>query len=360
MTEQQTELKKLIDGIDDLWYTETYHKVELPEAEYLKILTKQQTENRQALYKIEKMLENGVSLDFTDHNNQSVMDWAVTQNSVELIEILIKYSVRFQKEHLCRAATFGADRVIKFLIEEQGISPVRKSSRDYSVLACARSSRHSRNVLPYLIEVLKKYKNDRMPPPKKPKDLTEENIRKHLPNLDLKNHHKQKLDNLIDSIFVEEYSVSMAFFYESIAEQDPDIVFACIDLMNQATTTPPKDKTTKKINWTDGRHLHHGNLVIEGKLDIRSLMVTGNLTVKGEASNVQGRTLFVGGNFDCKSFYTEGPVVIGGNLVSTQVHAYYNDYTLEVKQTLKADTLLIKGYHLVKAKIAEVKNRIEQ
>ncbi|WP_133054801.1 hypothetical protein [Niastella populi] len=54
-------------------------------------------------------------------------------------------------------------------------------------------------------------------------------------------------------------------------------------------------------------------------LKIRSLMVTGNLTVQGHASNVEGRRLFAGGDFECEMMYPDVPVIIGGNLKAKKV-----------------------------------------
>jgi cytoskeletal protein CcmA (bactofilin family) len=142
-----------------------------------------------------------------------------------------------------------------------------------------------------------------------------------------------------------------------IAAQHPELVFACIALIKNAITSEPKDKVVKSIS---GQHYaHHGNLVVTGDLKIRSLMVTGNLTVKGRASNVQGCQLFVGGDLECETMYTEGPVIIGGNLSAKKIETYYNDYALEVKQTLQADTLII-DHHQVIANHFDVKERIEK
>jgi hypothetical protein len=58
--------------------------------------------------------------------------------------------------------------------------------------------------------------------------------------------------------------------------------------------------------------------------------------------------------------YSEGPVCIGGNLKAKKVETYYNDYALEVKQTLQADILIIGGYHQVLAGQFDVKERIEK
>jgi hypothetical protein len=135
------------------------------------------------------------------------------------------------------------------------------------------------------------------------------------------------------------------------------LIFACIELIKKAITSEPKVKVIKNI--TKENSVHHGNLMVTGNLKIRSLMVTGNLTVQGHASNVEGCRLFVGGDFECETMYSEGPVIIGGNLKAKKVDTYYNDYALEVKQTLQADTLIINDHQVI-ANHFDVKERIEK
>lgn len=250
----------------------------------------------------------------------------------------------------------GADNVVESLIDEKGIDPGKKPAKEISVLSFARSLKYNENVLPYLIELLKKTKDQRLPPPKKLLALAERDVMNYLPHLSLQPWLKQKLEQIIDAIFVEEHSVSIDEFYEIIQDQDPDMVFPCIELISQTSTTPPKDKSIKKV--TGKPMIHHGNLEVTGNLNVISLMVTGNLKVHGEVKNVQGRQLYVGGDLGCDNMYTEGPAIIGGNLKAKKIEAIYNDYALDVKQTLSAHTLIIDK-HQVKAGKMEVEERVE-
>ena len=361
MSEKQSELESLIRSINDLHYLYQYDIKEKSEAEFQAKLTRLNEENRQALSAIRALIESG-AVDLTaKRGNHSVMDQAVVKDNVELIEMLISYGVPIEGNvgmtPLHRAAEFGALRVVKFLIEEKGLSPRRKQPGEYSVLSSARESSFSGAVLPYLIEVLKKTKSERLPPPKKMFELTEENMLKWLPQIPIPVHSKEKLYDIVDSLFVEDYSTTVSYFYTTIERQVPELVFACIALIKNAITSAPKDKTVKKIPGQS--YVHHGNLVVTENLKVRSLMVTGNLIVKGNVSNVQGCALFVGGDFECENMYTEGPVVIGGNLKAKKVEAFYNDYALEVKQTLQADTLII-DHHVVIAGQFDVIERIEK
>lgn len=367
MTEQQHALINLIHKIDDLRYLETYKRVELPAAEYLQALRKAQDKNAELVDDIRRMLAEGVSLDFKTVNGHTPLLVAVTQNNVELVQLLMDHGADLHAAvgydtPLHRAAEFGADRVVRFLIEK-GLDPRGRSPGGRTVLAAARSSRHSKNVVPLLVELLKQTKSQRPPPPKKLKELSEENVLRYLSGpvpAGVEARDWDALKAFMDSLFVEEHSVTIDQLYEDIEEQGamrPHLVFACIDLIRQVSTKAPARKTLKKVSKPV--HVHHGDLEMDGDLGVRSLMVTGSLTVKGKASNPQGRQLFVGGDFECDALDTQGPVVIGGDLRARTIEARYNDYALEVRGVLKADTLTVDR-HLVKAGRFEVKERIDR
>ncbi|MFP2906254.1 ankyrin repeat domain-containing protein [Pyxidicoccus sp. 3LFB2] len=367
MTDRQHELISLLQKINDLHYIETYNRVELEQAQYLAILRKAQDGNATVIDSIRRLLSEGVSLDFKTINGHTPLAVAVTHNNVEVVQLLLEHGADIHSTGgydtpLHRAAEFGADRVVRFLLEK-GLDPRGRTPGGMSVLSAARSSRHSKNVVPMLVELLKKTKSERPPPPKKLKELSEENVTRYLSgaapeHLDARDW--EALRDFMDSVFVEEHSVTIDQLYEGIEEHGgmrPQLVFACIDLIKQVSTREPKQKTVKKVS--KNVYIHHGDLEVDGNLKVGSLMVTGSLKVKGKAENVQGRQLFVGGDFECDTLYTEGPVVIGGDLQARAVDAYYNDYSLEVRGVLKADTLTVER-HQVKADRFDVRERIDK
>lgn len=367
MNEAQRELMGLIEGIDDLFYIETYHRVERPEAEYLEILRRAQAKNAALLGRIGELLRSGVSLDFTRPSGHTPLMVAVTHNNVELLELLIAHgadvhAVVGHDAPLHRAAEFGADRVVRALIE-RGVDPRGLAQGGRTPLSVARSSRHSRRVAPMLVELLKPTKSRRPPPPKKLKELAEVEVMAYLDGeapAAVQPATWQALRAFMDSVFVEEHSVTIDQLYEGIEEHgatDPSLVFACVDLIRRVARRAPRSRTIKRL--AKPVHVHHGDLEIAGDLVVRSLMVTGDLEVRGDASNVQGRRLFVGGDFTCEVFRTEGPAVIGGDLEARVVDAYYNDYGLEVRGTLRADRLVIER-HVVQAGAFAVKERVER
>jgi ankyrin repeat protein len=127
MTEEQAEILRSIHRIDNLFYTEDYRRRELPASEYAALLQRAQAHNTALVARIAELLAAGVSLDFTDQNGRTPLLVAVTQNHVELVALLLEHGadmraiVRYDAP-IHRAAEFGADRVVRFLID-RGVDP---------------------------------------------------------------------------------------------------------------------------------------------------------------------------------------------------------------------------------------------
>ncbi|QSQ15866.1 ankyrin repeat domain-containing protein [Myxococcus landrumensis] len=364
MTNEQSELIGLIRHVRSHHYIEAFVKKQ-DEAEYQTRLAQECAENAVTLGKIRELLASGVSLDFADINHHTPLQLAVTQNNVELVQLLMAHGADIRAAvgydtPLHRAAEFGADRVVRFLIE-QGLDPRGLSPGGASVLSRARSSRHSREVPALLVELLLPTKSQRPPPPKKAKGLSEEKVVGYLsgdapPGVNPRSW--SKLRSLMDAVYVETHFVTLNEFYAGIEEQssmNPDLVFAGIGLIRATLAEAPKAKSVKKV--AKGSYVHHGDLEVTGKLSVGSMMVTGNLTVKGQVDNFVGAALFVGGDFKCESFVSEGPVIIGGDLEADLVKVRGNDYGLEVRGTLRARKLVVEHKHFVTAARFEVQER---
>jgi hypothetical protein len=364
MTKQQEELLWLIGQVDNLAYTETYKYKELPEAEYRALLNQKLAANRAVVAKIRELLQSGLDLNFEDVNHHTPLLQAVTQNDVELVQLLMEFGADIRQgpypSPIHRAAEFGSDRVVRFMIE-QGVDP-RAKPYGRSVLAAARASSYSGRVVPMLLELLKPTKSQRGERPKKLHELAEERVQTYLDTHDLSQvPGAQTLRDIIEGIFVEEHSVTIQDFYRDIEEQgrrNPELVFACINLVKECASTRPKDKVVKKL--AKERRAHFGSLEVQGNLDVVSLMVTGDLIVRGMLVNHEGRQLFVGGNVECSQMVTEGPVVVGGNLKAARIRALDNDYGLFVHNTLIADQLTVEDHHHIEAKNFLVKERLEK
>lgn len=311
--------------------------------------------------RIDEILIGGLSLDFKTINGHSPLAVAVVQNNTDLVELLERHGADLQEPHLLhRAAQFGADRVVRLLVETKGIPIRRTNPSEYSVLAAARASRHSGNVVPMLTEMLRTSKDERLPQ-KTTKELSEEAMLEFLKEVALSQTDRERLEVVLDAIFVEERSLTIQSFYSIIEDQaqmHPELVFACIELIRGASTTAPKDATLKQL--PKGTRAHHGNLTILGRADVGALLVTGDLRVEGELRNLEGCQLFVGGDCYCQRMVSQGPVIIGGTLNATRISAANNDYALEVKGAIEATTLEIEPYKVVRSGRIDVENRIER
>ncbi|MCK8502240.1 MULTISPECIES: ankyrin repeat domain-containing protein [Myxococcus] len=365
MTQQQYEFLNLIRQVRSHNFIEDHIRPRDP-ADYERRLAKEQAENEVTLEEIRQALASGLSLDFADQNHHTPLLTAVTQNNVALIQLLMAHGADIRVAHgnempLHRAAEFGADRVVRFIIE-QGVDPRTPSPFGGSALRIARNSRHSRGVPAMLVQLLLPTKDQRPPPPKKLKGLSEEKVMKYLssePPAGVSAASWTMLRGIMEAVFVEAHAVSLEELYAGIEDRssvNPDLVFAAIGLIQAVIVEAPKNKSVKKL--AKDSYAHHGDLEINGPLTVKSLLVTGNLTVKGKAANRQGASLFVGGAFTCESFYTEGPVIIGGDLDASHVEAAHNDYALEVRGTLRTPKLVVKQ-HVVKAGHFEVQERVD-
>lgn len=348
--ENSEKLKELIGKIDTLYWLYEWRKPEESEADFQKKLKIKTDKHKTVLKEIETLLEETkMDVNERDENGYNALHWAVTNDNVALIKLLFKYGAVYKSDDnnssLHRAATFGALNVVKYFIEEMGISPQKKSPDEYSVLAAARESKHSKKVVPYLVKFLLDSKYQKPAAPKKLKPLSEADVLAHLPEINLQPDLKEKLTEIITAVFVEEHSVNIQEFYEIIQAQEPDLVFACVDLFKKASSKAAANKSAKKIPASF--YAHVGDLEITANCNVNSLLVTGNLTILGNIKNVEGCQIFVGGNLTCEKMHTEGPVVIGGDLVAKEIKAEYNDYSLKVYGKIIAEKLTIDNHAVI-------------
>ncbi|MBB1246766.1 hypothetical protein GL263_24905 [Streptomyces durbertensis] len=76
---------------------------------------------------------------------------------------------------------------------------------------------------------------------------------------------------------------------------------------------------------------HHGDLVVEGGLDVVApLVVTGSLTVGGVLADCgPDSVVVVGGDVTARGVFTDGEMCVLGGIRAEVVHGYYNDNTLQ-------------------------------
>jgi ankyrin repeat protein len=96
-------------------------------------------------------------------------------------------------------------------------------------------------------------------------------------------------------------------------------------------------------------HFHKGDLEIEGDLYLdEPMLVTGSLKVgKHLADGGTDSMLIVGGDLTVGTMFTEGDVVVGGDLKSEGlVYAFYNDQVLKVEGVLYAPVVIEDDHHV--------------
>ncbi|MFF1650371.1 hypothetical protein [Streptomyces sp. NPDC058240] len=95
----------------------------------------------------------------------------------------------------------------------------------------------------------------------------------------------------------------------------------------------------------DAPFFHHGDLVVQGHLDVMApFVVTGSLTVEGCLSDCgPDSVVAVGGDVTARAVRTGGEMSVGGDIEAEVVHGYYNDHTLQAA-TIRA-RLVIEDEH---------------
>src|SRR5262249_13199666 len=76
------------------------------------------------------------------------------------------------------------------------------------------------------------------------------------------------------------------------------------------------------------------------------LVILGDMTVDGNVAIGEQGFLLVGGNVKVTQLDSEGEVTIGGDLHASVVHVRYNDYSLDVHDTLRASVLIQNDHHV--------------
>ncbi|MFI8434527.1 hypothetical protein ACIGJO_12390 [Streptomyces sp. NPDC079020] len=96
---------------------------------------------------------------------------------------------------------------------------------------------------------------------------------------------------------------------------------------------------------------HHGDLVVDGDLDVWStFVVTGSLTVSGVLADcAPDSVVAVGGDVRARAVHTEGEMSVGGAIEADVVYGYYNNQTLRAR-TIRA-RLVIEDDHRTDATV---------
>ncbi|MCP3138635.1 ankyrin repeat domain-containing protein [Pyxidicoccus xibeiensis] len=109
---------------------------------------------------------------------------------------------------------------------------------------------------------------------------------------------------------------------------------------------PPEQKTP---SFSKAPRFVRGDLTVKKDVNLSGpLLVTGNLTVEGVLRNAGPEGLLVvGGSLRATGLDTSGEVVVGEDLVAQVVWGHYNDHSLLVGGTLKADVVIEDDHNVV-------------
>lgn len=317
---------------------------------------------------IRSALEQGFDFNRPDKNGWSSAFHAAWCPDPRALELLIDAGLDPVKPRadgytlLHRAATFGRVAVIRLLLKA-GIPFDVKTASGKTPLDSARIMKHGKPALKLLTRLTQKAKQKAGSRGSAPKgDVTLIDVKKAIAVLAPKLKGKffryvkrRDLETFAEAFFSgADKPTTKRFLTEMAKQDDPGLIAAAVFIAHRATKiSPRKLKLTKKARTI----VHVGDLEIDGDFSAGILVVTGNLVVSGKLSNYEGAVVAVGGNLIAQSVWTEGPMLVAGDLHAKQyVYGYYNDYPLRVGGSLKT-SLLIQEQHAVEASRFCVKNR---
>lgn len=108
---------------------------------------------------------------------------------------------------------------------------------------------------------------------------------------------------------------------------------------------------------------HHGDLTLtDGTCVTGPLLVTGALRVTGHLTDTTPESIvIVGGDLEVGSLFTEGDVLVGGDLKSAGVvYGFYNDQVLQVEGAIHAPVLIEDDHHVDALRGLEVKHHYDR
>jgi len=258
------------------------------------------------------------------------------------------------------AAEFGANDVIKMLVD-RGIAPdVPDPITLRTPIGVARSWQHGQRAVPLLIELMRAH-GCTPAPPRRGDDLRLDRVQMALAEVgaDLPPWTRTRLHDAVEGFFVERQGGKCRDFLKQLAEQnDNDLIGAAVAVVNRASDAKPRAKAVKTNR---GELIHHGDVEIVGDYEAVTLVVTGNLIVRGLLTNYEGRLVCVGGTLQANAVWSEGPLWVGGGLTAEVAFCCCdNDYGTVVGGALVAPTLLHLNKHSIKAGSIRTDHRFER
>lgn len=269
---------------------------------------------------------------------------AATQGNRGPLEVLLAHGVPVDHANpgdgmlIHRAAAFSNVDAVRMLVA-RGVAPDVRDTTGRTPLAHARGWNHGLRAVPVLIELMQAH--GCTPAPARRSDDLQANamlaaIRADAP---------AALTRLVSAFFVERLSGRSGDFLRIVAEQHDTAVLASgIELVRKVSTAKPKAKVvTGARNGKPKRVdvVHHGDFELVGDTNAVTLVVTGNLTVRGLLTNFEGCVVGVGGSLDADAVWSEGPFSVGGDARARDVFGVGdNDYLASIGGALDTPLLV--------------------
>ena len=238
-----------------------------------------------------------------------------------------------------RAAEFGRVDVVRMLVE-RGVAVDVRDKSNRTPLSYARAWRHGARAVPVLISLMQE-QGCTPGKPRRGDDLLAGTVRDAVSELgpQLPPPTRAALERSVAAFFTEYAGGKTSDFLLELAEQsDSELLAAGVRVVQRASTKEPRAKTVKSKRLTLA---HHGDLEVAGDCNAITLVVTGNLTVRGLLTNHEGCIVCVGGDLKTDAAWSEGPLWVGGNLHAETVFCgAYNDYGTTVRGALETAALV--------------------
>lgn len=294
-----------------------------------------------------------------DANSRPIAFMAASKQSPLVLECLLDNGLALDVQSgdgtlLHRAASFGCVETIKMLLA-RGMAVDTKDHLGRTPLQCAQAWKHGKDAVPLLTKLTKaaqKAQGGRTPEPDG--ELHRADVNAALTTLAktdpmLKHLSQKDLKALVTAFFLELDPRVTTSFLQLTAEQDNEALIAAGLLLAKVSRAKP---TTLKLKKLDDALFHVGDVEIAANANATLLVATGNIRVKGKLTNYEGRVIAAGGNVEAGAIWSEGPLVVHGNLTAAKaIVGSYNDYGIRVGGTVKAPILALDNHSFTAKKV---------
>ncbi len=312
-----------------------------------------------AVNALRSAVRDGVNVKTPDENGWSLAFHAAWCPDPRAIDVLFAAGVEPKTARrdgyslLHRAASFGRVAVIRRLVE-LGVPVAAKTTEGLTPLDCARASKHGAPALALLTR-LTKAATQQDAARRAREDVSLDDVLRATRSLGSELRRRplfvgfrtKQLETFARAFFVAAEGGSSEAFLRQLARQDdPALLAAGLRVVTEVTRAR---STKKKVAKVGPELVHFGDLEVSKSISVGTLIVSGNLVVRGELSNFESAIVCVGGDLTAKSIVTEGPLFVRGDVrVQTVLRGVGTDASMKVGGTLTAPQV-VTDHHNIEA-----------